>query len=176
MRIKKTSQHIEVEIEKLTNSIENVITGDSFDTEINPLTKEDLKSIKKGNGWKFDWKYEFAQSERHVFKLSVKGNADVIQGLVSYSEEKDHLFMHLIESAPFNIGKRKVYVGVPGNLIAFLCKESWDKGYEGFVAFVSKTRLITHYEKMLKAVHIGNHKMIIFPKEALLLIKRYFKI
>ena len=33
-------------IDKLTNSIENVITGDSFATEISLLTNADLKSIK----------------------------------------------------------------------------------------------------------------------------------
>ncbi len=83
--------------------------------------------------------------------------------------------MHLIESAPFNIGKNKIYVGVPGNLVAFLCKKTWNKGYDGFISFLSKTKLIEHYEKMLGAVHIGNHKMIIFPEEALKLIKQYFK-
>ncbi len=168
-------KHIDIEIDKLTNSIENATSGDSFDTEINVLTKQELKFITKGNGWKFDWKYEFEQKERTIYKLSIKGNRDVIQGLVSCSDERDHIFMHLIESAPFNIGKNKVYVGVPGNLVAFLCKESWDKGYEGFVSFLSKTKLIEHYEKMLGAIHIGNHKMIIFPKEALKLIKQYFK-
>lgn len=81
-----------------------------------------------------------------------------------------------IESAPFNKGKNKIYVGVPGNLVAFLSKVSWDKGYEGFVSFISKTRLIEHYEKTLGATHVGNHKMVIFPKEALNLIKKYFKI
>lgn len=173
---KRHQQHIDIEIDKLTNSIENAITGDSFNTEINPVTKQDLKPIKKGNGWKFDWKYEFDQIDRKVYKLSVEQNPTIIQGLVSYSDESDHLFMHLIESASFNTGKRKIYVGIPGNLVAFLCKEPWNKGYQGFVAFISKTRLVGHYEKMLGAVHIGNHKMIIFPQQALTLMKQYYKI
>ena len=70
----------------------------------------------------------------------------------------------------------KIYVGVAGNLIAFLCKESWDKGYEGFVAFISKTQLVEHYHRTLGAVHVGSQKMIIFPKEALQLIRKYFKV
>jgi hypothetical protein len=37
----------------------------------------------------------------------------------SFSDDKDHLFMHLIESAPFSKGKNKIYVGVAGNLVAF---------------------------------------------------------
>ncbi len=171
----KKVQHIDIEIDKLTNSIENAFSGDSFDTELIPISKEDLKQIKKGNGWLFDWKYEFEYANRLVYKLTIKGNPNIIQGLISFSDEKDHLFMHLIESAPFNKGKNKIYVGVAGNLVAFLCKESWDRKYEGFVSFVSKTRLIEHYENTLGAVHVGNHKMVIFPKEALQLIKKYFK-
>jgi hypothetical protein len=169
-------QHIDIEIDKLTNSIENSFSGDSFETILLKVKKEDLRPIKKGNGWQFDWKYEFQQTDRVVYKLSIKGNTNVIQGLVSFSDENDHLFLNLIESAPFNKGKDKIYVGVAGNLIAFVCKEAWDKNYEGFISFISKTRLIDHYEKTLGAIHIGNHKMVIFPKEAFKLIKKYFKI
>ena len=172
----KEAQHIDIEIDKLTNSIENAFSGDSFDTVLLPISKEDLRPVKKGNGWQFDWKYEFEQPDRQVYKLTISGNPKVIQGLISFSDEKDNLFMNLIESAPFNKGKNKIYVGVAGNLVAFLCKESWDRKYEGFVSFISKTRLIEHYEKTLGAVHVGNHKMVIFPKEALQLIKKYFKI
>jgi len=53
--------------------------------------------------------------------------------------------MHLIESNLFNRGVKKVYFGVPGNLVAFACKLSFDKGYDGYVSFESKTKLITHY-------------------------------
>lgn len=171
----KKVQHIDIEIDKLTNSIENAFSGDNFDTELIPITKEDLRPIKKGNGWQFDWRYEFEQPGRLIYKLTIKGNPNVIQGLISFSDEKDHLFMHLIESAPFNKGKDKIYVGVAGNLVAFLCKESYDRKYEGFISFISKTRLIEHYERTLGAIHVGNHKMVIFPDEALLLINKYFK-
>ena len=41
-------------IDKLTNSIENIITGEVFDTEITFLTFADTKSIKK-SAWQFDW-------------------------------------------------------------------------------------------------------------------------
>ena len=127
--MKKRVQHIDIEIDKLTNSIENSISGDSFETEVIKVSKDDLRPVKKGNGWQFDWKYEFEQFDREVYKLTVKGNPQIIQGLISMSDYGDHMFMHLIESAPFNKGKNKLYVGVSGNLVAFLCKESWDKSY-----------------------------------------------
>lgn len=82
--------------------------------------------------------------------------------------------MHLIESAPFNIGKNKTYLGVPGNLVAFACKLSFQRGGEGYVAFLSKTKLIAHYEKSLGAVHFGGHNMIITTEAALKLTNKYF--
>jgi hypothetical protein len=81
----------------------------------------------------------------------------------------------LVENAPFNLGQEKLYEGVAGNLFAYACKLSWDNGYQGFIAFQSKTQLITHYEKILNATHIGGHKMVVFPDAALKLILKYFQ-
>ena len=44
-------QYIDIEIDKITNSIENAISGDSFDTDVNPVSKDDIKQIKKLSGW-----------------------------------------------------------------------------------------------------------------------------
>ena len=48
-------------IDKLTNSIENVVTSDSFPTDITLISSADLKTTTKKNGWQFDWKEEFKQ-------------------------------------------------------------------------------------------------------------------
>jgi hypothetical protein len=171
---RQTKYHIGVEIDKLTNSIQNIISGDSFPTDVHPISKTDLKNVNKRNKWLFNWAEEFKMTDRTVFKLTIRNNPDIIQGLLSISDYKDHFYLHLIESAPFNLGRHKLYVGVPGNLFAFACKISWDKGYQGFISFTSKTKLIEHYEKTLGATHIGGHKMVIFPNEALKLIRKYF--
>jgi hypothetical protein len=171
---RQTKYHIGVEIDKLTNSIQNIISGDSFPTDVHPISKADLKNVTKKNKWLFNWAEEFKMTDRTVFKLTIRNNPDIIQGLVSISDYKDHFYLHLIESAPFNLGRHKLYEGVPGNLFAFTCKISWDKGYQGFISFTSKTKLIDHYEKTLGATHIGGHKMVIFPNEALKLIRKYF--
>ena len=83
--------------------------------------------------------------------------------------------MHLIESAKFNKGKNKVYIGVPGNLVAYACKLSVDKGYEGFLAFDAKSILIKHYEQSLHATHFRGPRMFIESSAALRLISQYFK-
>ena len=83
--------------------------------------------------------------------------------------------MHLVESAPFNKGKSKVYFGVPGNLVAFACRLSFQRGFEGNVSFISKTQLIDHYTKTLGAFHFGGRLMIIETQAAFKLIDKYFK-
>ena len=173
--MKESIYYIGIEIDRLTNSIVNTISGDSFPTEVLPVTSDDLKAITKKVGWKFNWKAEAKMGDRRVYKLTIGDNSNIVQGLVNLTDMKDHIFLHLIESAPFNFGKPKLYEGVPGNLVAFACKESKDKGYEGFVSFFSKTRLIEHYEKSLGAVHVGGHRMVIYTFAAEKLINQYYK-
>ena len=69
-------------IDKLTNSIENLVTGDSFATEISLIKSSDLKNVSKKKNWLFDWNFEFKQPERDVYKLTIVNNSDIIQGLV----------------------------------------------------------------------------------------------
>lgn len=162
-------------IDGLTNSIRNTISGDSFETEVSNLLKSDLKTISKARGWQFSWRTEYNDFTKDTFKLTIRGNPETIQGLMSVSYEEDHLFMHLLESAPFNLSKNKLYEGVPGNLVAFACKLSFQRGYEGNVAFISKTKLIKHYEATLGAIHIGNQRMILQGEESRKLVEIYFK-
>ena len=162
-------------IDKLTNSIENAVTGDSFATEISVLTHADSKNITKKKGWLFNWNTEFRQPERELYKLTIVNNPNIIQGLVSLEVKQDHVFMHLLENAPFNKGKGKMYIGVAGNLVAFVCRFSFQRGHEGNIAFISKTALVDHYEKTLGAKHFGGRLMIVETLPALNLINKYFK-
>lgn len=162
-------------IDKLTNCIENVVTGDQFRTEISVLTSSELKLVTKKKGWLFDWTVEYRQPEREVYKLTIVGNAGVIQGLICLEVKSDHVFMHLVENAPFNKGKSKVYAGVAGNLVAFACRLSFQRGHDGNVSFIAKSQLVEHYEKTLGAFHFGGRVMIIETRSALKLIDKYFK-
>jgi hypothetical protein len=171
---KRAKIGLDFEIDELTNSIKNLISGDSFSTDISRITKADLKNITKKDGWLFDWRLELKHPERDVYKLTIVNNQNIIQGLVSLEVKPDHVYMHLVESAPFNKGKTKLYSGVPGNLVAFACKLSFQRGHEGNVAFISKTQLIDHYTESLGAMHVGGRLMIIDSTAALNLINRYF--
>jgi hypothetical protein len=165
---------VDIEIDKLANSIENAVSGDVFDTDIIQLFAKDSKQINKAY-WQFKWQEQLKLTGREVYKLVIKDNPKIIQGLISLSYQGDHIYMHLIESAKFNKGKTKIYTGVPGNLVAFACKLSFEKSYDGYLAFDAKTALVKHYQETLFATHFRGTKMMIETPAANRLINLYFK-
>lgn len=162
---------VNIEIDKLTNSIINAVTGDIFDTEVLIANLQDLKITKKE--WHFDWEKELNKGK--VYKLVIEGNPNIVQGLLSLIDLKDHIYLSLIENAPYNIGANKIYEGVAGNLFAFACKVAFEKGYEGYISFHAKTELVEHYIKSLGAKRINAQLMYIDTREATILVNRYFK-
>lgn len=166
---------LDFEIDKLTNSIENALTGEVFDTEITPILPKDSKQIRKAD-WSFDWQKELKNSANEVYKLTTIHNPNIIHGLICFTDKGDHIFMPLIESAKFNKGRNKLYKGVAGNLVGFGCKIAFAKGYDGVVSFVAKSQLIEHYRKTLGAkLFGGGNRMFIDTNESYILVKQYFK-
>lgn len=76
---------------------------------------------------------------------------------------------------PFNFGQSKLYEGDTGNLVAYSCIVSFQNGFDGYLSFTAKTKLIEHYSKTLEAYHFGGHLMIINTIAANKLIDQYFK-
>ena len=171
---KQKNIELDFEIDKITNSIENTVSGESFPTVVLPVTKEDLAGIKNDATWLFDWNKENRTPKRRVLKLTTIDNPQVIQGLICFEMMSDHVFMHLIESAHFNRGATKLYRGVMGNLVAYACKYSFDSGFGGCVSFIAKTALIQHYIDSLGAFCFGARTMIIETPAAIKLIQKYF--
>jgi len=60
----------------------------------------------------------------------------------------------------------------PENIFAFSCKLSLDYGFQGFISFTSKTKLIEHYKENIIETPIGRSKKVIFPNEAIKLIRK----
>lgn len=165
--------HQSIYIDHLTNSLRNAITGDTFATELYAVTAKDKPLLKQH--WLFDWLKETKNAEAEVWKLVIVHNPTVIQGLLSMSDRDDHIFVNLVENAYFNIGKSKVYEGVGGNLFAFACKRSFERGYDGVVSFIAKSTLVRHYEQMLGAERLGSSlRMVINTPQAHTLCQRYF--
>lgn len=80
----------------------------------------------------------------------------------------------LIETVLHNFGKKKQYNGVAGNLVAYGCKLAFEKGFEGSMAFIAKTRLIPHYQEKLGAKVLFGQRMEMDTKASIKLINDYY--
>ena len=164
-------KRVDIEIDKLTNSIENVVTTESFETEFSRVTNKEIKK----KDWLFDWHQELKEKNCQVFKMTTIENRNIIQGLVSLIIEDKYITVNIVENAKFNRGKDKMYRGVGGNMFAFACLRSMDMGFGGFVGFVAKTALIKHYQETLGAELAIGQRMFITDESANKLIYQYFK-
>jgi len=75
---KEAKFELDFVVDNLTNSVRNTISGDSFTTEVSRLTKTDITRVSKKNGWKFNWKTEFDNNTREVYKLTITNNPAII--------------------------------------------------------------------------------------------------
>lgn len=169
-----TKNKLDFEIDRFTNSITNIVSGEEFKTVVSEITLKDLGRIKREK-WKFHWAREHKKTDRVVYKLETVENPGIIHGLISLRIQNDHVEMTLIENAPFNYGSKKIYYGVAGNLVAFGCKMAFEKGFQGILVFTAKTRLIDHYKKTLNAKVFKGTSMYIDTDFSLSLVIKYFK-
>lgn len=143
---------IDQRIDKLTESIEDVRTGRSYQTNVRPASLADVKNLAAG-GWRFDWAAELSESE--VFKLTVPKLGSTVHGLISLTKAAGFVQINLVECHPENVGRKKKYQGVAGNLFAFAANMAFELGHDGFVMFIAKSELISHDEKTLGAKRMG---------------------
>ena len=76
--MKITINPLDFEVDKLTNSIENILTGEVFKTEVAKITLKEKRLIKESD-WLFDWSLELKSSSKEVYKLSTVNNSKIIQ-------------------------------------------------------------------------------------------------
>lgn len=166
---------IDIIIDELTPCLIHRETGEEYKTLIEPLLSSDLIHLTKQQGWiNFNWTKEYSAPNRKVAKLMVVGS-DQIQGLISYEIAQGYIDVMLVENAPWNIGSsNQLFIGVGAHLFAFACKISFEMGFDGVIAFTSKTNLIKHYQEKLGAVRIGGHLMTIETDAARRLVDQYF--
>ena len=159
----KKSEEIQIdfEIDKLTNSIENAISGEVFDTHISQISE--TREIKKSD-WVFEWHSEIKSNSKSVYCLTTLNNQKIIQGLISITDKGDHIFMDLIESAKFNKGKGKLYKGVAGNLVAFACKTSFEKAMKELYRLLQKHNLLTITQKHWVQNFLAETECLLTPK------------
>ncbi len=137
----------------------NTFTSEKFECTIDSFQSSHVKLLKAGK-FQFDWKNEIRK--REVLRLFTNASPNLIQGLISFEEQSDHVFMNWIELASFNVGRNKVYDRIADLLIGRVAEISFERGYDGFLALIAKSALVDHYEKKFKAQRIGSsNRMII---------------
>jgi hypothetical protein len=151
------------------------ITDDKVQTEVLPLTADDLKKINR-KLVVFDWK-EISKNGK-VFKLVSKGDK-ALHGLMGFAERDGFIYITHIErvGAKGKGGKVKEdsrYTGVPQTMMAYACKVSFELGFEGYVSFFAKTKLTEYYKRICGAQPLANGRdLCIFPSQAEQLINMW---
>lgn len=167
---------VSVEVDEFTPCLRKLSNGEIIQTEL----EEYIPNGDELKNWEFDW--ERAAKEYVIFKLIAEGDKR-IQGLLALKEDKENMAMYigLVESSPFNnphnaLFVKKEYSGVGAHLFAEAVKQSYEKGYDGFVYFKAKTKLIDYYKEELGAILINpsDGTMAIDEKGAKKLYERYY--
>lgn len=162
---------IDILIDQLTDCLIDSDTGQIMKTEYRvhtcPLTKAEYKH------WNFNWK--IAQNKGYfIYELFLK-NDSVVQGRIALKINGGAADVNIAETAPHNFGHRRKYKGVGGHLFAIACQFSLEAGCDGVVAFTSKSGLSAYYKKALGAIEIMPNRLVIFEREAQLLLNKYMR-
>ena len=178
MTYEQWKELVAVEIDELTPCLRRLSDNKIVDThfEIIDPRKMDLRN------WEFEQSWKSKNKEGYTVKGLFAENDTRVQGLVAYKDApKDKgVYVALVESAPHNSGynktiKNKEYSGVGAHLFAEAVRESFDLGYNGFIGFQAKNKLVKHYSKILGAFQVGSsQQMIVDETAAKKLYERYY--
>lgn len=147
-----------------------VTTGEKVEATIERLSVQEIRELKGCKKFLFNWSTEI---ENEVYRVNLVGDQEIL-GLISLIDVLEELRIHinLIESSKENKGNTKQYDHIPGCLIAFACRMAFEKGYDGFVSLIPKTKLIDYYRNKFGFFSVGTH-MAVFNASAQEIIIKY---
>jgi hypothetical protein len=162
--------------------LEDTLSGEKYEAIIEPMTLTDFKSVKKDKARfdSFNWNI---YKNKEVYKLRLATD-ETILGLMCLIDHPgggiNAIEIELLEVGADNRRGKKKLANVAGCLIAFACRESFKRGYEGWVFLVPKTYLLEHYPTKYGFTHVPI-KMLDRPEgfmelstsSSLRLIKKY---
>lgn len=173
---------IEIVIDEITPCLLDSKNSTYVDTNyeiIKPISRAVAAQMQKYENWKFDWSDPDLQ-DCQIYALYVDGS-NATQGLIACREYKSkgstlgYIEVALAESNPKNVGEDGIYKGVGAHLFSIASRLSFDLGYEGYVTFISKTDLVEHYIKTLKAEVLFDRTMQLTSKASKYLVEMYDK-
>ncbi|SEJ03403.1 hypothetical protein SAMN05216327_105385 [Dyadobacter sp. SG02] len=134
--------------------LEDILTGEKLPAVIGRLSSEEIALLDSSNRFDFEWK---RQLQFEIYGLRREHMEEVI-GLVSLESQPKNLAIEikLIANAREHLGSKKRYDRIAGNLIAFVCKKSFDLNFDGYVYLKPKTSIIFHYRQKYGFSDAGN--------------------
>lgn len=136
--------------------LEDTSSGEKFEAIIEPMTPNDFKAIKKDKVRfdSFNWN---VYKNKEVYKLRLTTD-ETILGLMCLvdhpGEGINAIEIELLEVGADNRRGKKKLTHIAGCLIAFACRESFKRGYEGWVFLVPKSYLLEHYPAKYGFIHV----------------------
>jgi hypothetical protein len=119
-------------------------TGVIETVEIREAQPEDIRKLTKVT-FAFNWLKESKTAK--IFVLNIQGQHDIL-GAVSFNTvpQEFRIEINVLASSIENVGKTKMYAGIAGCLLAYICRLSVLLfGENACVSLVPKTKLREHY-------------------------------
>ena len=133
-------------IELASGAKQSIVISKVEDDEFKILTKK---------RYSFIWKIE--KNQASIYKLQIEEQKDIlgVMALVDFPTES-RMEIKLLASSKENVGKKKLYEGIAGCLIAFACRESLKRyGQLACVSLIPKTELKSYYMKKYGMIDAG---------------------
>ena len=127
------------------------------------------------HGWDFDWK-EPQLNGYDVYEIWLEGETEP-QGRIAFRPEGGVSVAKLIEVFRVNRGRHGKHKNVGSHLFAIAALISFQAGFDGWIAFESKTSVMKHYED-LGAKHVqgpADRKMYFDTPVAAYLVRNYLE-
>jgi hypothetical protein len=146
-----------------------VANGQKHDIIIEPVSEADLRTITKKR-YSFNWK---AEKENALYKIRINGQNDIL-GLMSLEkvDAEKRIQVRLLAVSAENIGKRKLFERIAGNLFAFACRLAVKQyGIMAAVSLIPKTVLGQYYmdkygfEQARKQLYVAGKSLLTLLKE-----------
>ncbi len=143
---------------------------EKIEVVIEPASLKTINAVVKDKRFSFEWHLEYG-NEVLILKMRENGKIMGLMSLVTIPNEM-RIELQLIEISIENVGRYKEYDHIPGCLIAYACKLSFDRGFLGFVSLKPKTKLIALYTNKYGFEQYGR-RLASNPENSRKLINKY---
>jgi hypothetical protein len=156
-------------IYSLRNGIIFNPTGKKHNAIANPAALKEITQHK--DYFSFDFINLFKAFT--IYKICKEGDEDIIQGLVAFKASIGIIQCANMELNSINQKPLLLHSGLGKCMVALCCKISFDMGFEGFITFEAKNRLMPYYRRM-GAINVSGLIMAVETPEAQKLVDVFF--